>query len=293
MKKILSLMLAATMIIGTMAGCSSNNGETEETPAPTQAATEKPTETPAAPETLSGKLALGGSTSVEHVIQAMIEAFMAENTDVTITYAPTGSSTGIQGATEGTLDIGLSSRALKDEEKAVLTETIFALDGIAIIVNKENTIADLDIETLAKIAKGEITNWKDVGGADGEIVMIGRDAASGTRDGFETIVGVKEECVYAEEQASTGAVLASVQANKNAIGYISLSAVDDSIKALTIDGVEPTEATVKDGSYKIQRPFVFAVPTDSDNELVNAFIEWAISSDRAEMVKNAGAVPLD
>jgi len=288
MKRKISLALIAIMSLAILTGCTGTGSQATATPA----ASAPPASTSVVPETLTGKLALGGSTSVEKVIQSMMEAYMAENKGVTITYAPTGSSTGVQGAIDGTLDIGLSSRGLKDEEKATLSETVFALDGIAIIVNNDNTVSDLDLDTLAKIAAGEIKNWKDIGGADMEIVVIGRDAASGTRDGFESIVGVKEKCVYAEEQASTGAVLASVQTNKGAIGYISLSAVDEAVKALTIDGVEASEQTVKDGSYLIQRPFVFAIKTDSDNPLVEAFAKWAVSSATTEMVKNAGAVPV-
>ncbi len=269
MKRIMGIVLICIMIFGLLAGCS-------------EAESQK----------IAGKLALGGSTSVEKVIQSMMESYMAKNKDVTITYAPTGSSTGIQGAAENTLDIGLSSRGLKDEEKSTLKEIIFALDGIAVIINSENTVTDLDLAALALIAKGEIKNWSEVGGTDTEIVVIGRDAASGTRDGFESIVDVKDECVYAEEQASSGAVIASVQSNKGAIGYVSLSSVDEKVKALTIEGVEPSEATVKDGSYKIQRPFVFAVKNDSDNALADDFIKWSVSSATIEIVRNAGAVPV-
>ncbi|MEG2930579.1 MAG: phosphate ABC transporter substrate-binding protein [Ruthenibacterium sp.] len=286
MKKQIAIVLALTLCLGTLAGCGAASSTTPQNTAPASSAA-----APAAPA-LSGKLSLGGSTSVEKVVQAMMEAYMAENPGVTITYAPTGSGTGIQGASDGTLDIGLSSRSLKDEEKAKFTETTFALDGIAVIVNNENAVADLDLETLAKIYKGEITNWKEVGGKDGEIVPIGRDAASGTRDGFESIVNVKEECVYAEEQASTGAVIASVQSNAGAIGYVSLSAVGDTVKALTIDGIVPSEESVKDGSYKIQRPFVFAVQSAKASDAAKAFLDWAVSANTTELVKNAGAVPV-
>ncbi len=286
MKKVSAIILAIAMCIAALSGCgaasSSSAQKTEASSSPAQAGT-----------ALAGTLTLGGSTSVEKVIQAMMEAYMAENTGVTITYAPTGSSTGIQGATDKSLDIGLSSRALKDEEKSAgLTETTFALDGIAVIVNAENTLEDVDLETLGKIFKGEITNWKELGGADSEIVVIGRDAASGTRDGFETIVGVKEECAYAEEQASTGAVIASVQSNAGAIGYISLASVKSDVNVLKVDGVVPTEDTVKDGSYSIQRPFVFAVKTGAESELAKNFIEWAVSSKTTDIVANAGAVPI-
>ncbi|NCC06820.1 MAG: phosphate ABC transporter substrate-binding protein [Clostridia bacterium] len=287
MKKVSAIVLALTMCIAALTGCGAASSS-----ASASTSTQTATLSQAA-ETLSGTLTLGGSTSVEKVVQAMMEAYMAENQGVTITYAPTGSSTGIQGATDGSLDIGLSSRGLKDDEKSAgLTETTFALDGIAVIVNPENTLADINLETLAKIFKGEITNWNEIGGTDSEIVVIGRDAASGTRDGFESIVGVKEECVYAEEQASTGAVTASVQSNAGAIGYISLASVNSNVKVLTVDGVEPTEATVKDGTYAIQRPFVFATKTGAESDLAKAFIDWAVSSKTTDIVANAGAVPV-
>ncbi len=238
------------------------------------------------------KIATGGSTSVESVVQTFIEVYMEENEGVTITYSPTGSSTGVAGAEDGSLDIGLSSRGLKDEEKTNLTETVFALDSIAIIVNPANTVADLSLDTLAQIYKGEITNWSEVGGNDAEIVVIGRDSASGTRDGFESVVGVKDECAYDEEQASGGGVLASVQATEGAIGYTSLSAVSDNVNVLTIDGVTPTEDTVKDGTYKIQRPFVFATKTDGISEGAQKFMDWALSAEAAELVRSAGAIPV-
>ncbi len=240
-----------------------------------------------------GTISTGGSTSVEAVIQSMMEVYMEESSGVSITYAPTGSSTGVQGATEGTLDIGLSSRGLKDEEKAVLTETVFALDGIAIIVNSANTVADLDMATLASIYKGEITNWSEVGGSDSEIVVIGRDSASGTRDGFESIVDVEDMCAYDEEQASGGGVKASVQSIEGAIGYVSISSVSEEVNVVSIDGVAPSEEAVKDGSYQIQRPFVFATLTGEENETVAAFMEWALSEATTELIRDAGAVPLN
>ncbi len=239
-----------------------------------------------------GTIATGGSTSVEAVIQSMMEVYMEENAGTTITYAPTGSSTGVQGASDGTLDIGLSSRGLKDEEKATLTETVFALDGIAIIVNSANAVADLDMATLASIYKGEITNWSEVGGSDSEIVVIGRDSASGTRDGFESIVDVEDVCAYDEEQASGGGVKASVQSIEGAIGYVSISSVSEEVNVVNIDGVAPTEEAVKDGSYKIQRPFVFATVTGEENAAAQAFIDWALSEATIDLVRDAGAVPI-
>lgn len=244
--------------------------------------------------TLSGAIATGGSTSVEKVIGALSESFMELNPDVDITYDPTGSGAGITGAADGTLDLGLSSRDLKEEETAQgLTATTFALDGIAIVVNSENPVSDLSIDQIKGLADGTITNWKDVGGNDAPVVLIGREAGSGTRDGFESIVGVKDACKYEQELTSTGAVIAGVAANPNAFGYASLSAVDDTVKAVTVDGVEATEATVQDGTYKIQRPFIFVTKDGAEQtEQTKAFMEYATSKDVSDLIAEAGAVPL-
>ena len=231
---------------------------------------------------------------MEKVIGALSEAFMEANPGVDVTYDPTGSSAGVTGAADGTLDIGLSSRALKEEEISKgLKETTFALDGIAIVVNTENTVADLSLEQIAGLATGEITNWSEVGGPDAPVVLIGREAGSGTRDGFESIVGVEDKCAYEQELTSTGAVLAGVAANPNAFGYVSLASVDDNVKMVTVDGVAASEETVKDGSYKIQRPFVFA--TKEGEELsaqAQAFYDFALSEEAAELIAAAGAVPM-
>ena len=221
--------------------------------------------------TLSGNVATGGSTSMKNVIAALTEGFAEVEPGVTVSYDPTGSGAGITGATDKTLDIGLSSRALKDDEKSAVDGTTVALDGIAIVVNKDSKVADLTVEQLKKMFTGEITNWKDVGGDDGEIVLVGREAGSGTRDGFESIVDVKDSCKYAQELTATGAVISAVEANPLAIGYASLSAVGDTVAMVTVEGVECSEDTVKDGSYKIQRPFVFVTNksvTLSDNNLL-------------------------
>lgn len=287
MKKAIALLCALVVCLGALAGCGSAAST-----AVSAAATPVSSTTEAQDAAPAGTLTLGGSTSVEKVIQAMMEAYMAEYPEVSITYAPTGSSTGIQGAADGSLDIGLSSRGLKEEEKSGLTETTFALDGIAVVVNTENTVEDMSMETLAKIYTGEITNWSEVGGSDAAIVVVGRDAASGTRDGFESIVGVKDACVYAEEQASTGAVLASVQSNAGAIGYVSLASVSSDVKVLPVDGVAPSEESVKDGSYTLQRPFVFVTKDGEESELAANFLTWAVSSATTELVSNAGAVPV-
>ena len=243
---------------------------------------------------VSGQVATDGSTSMEKVIGALGESFMSANSGVTFTYNPTGSGSGIKAVQEGRCDIGLSSRALKDEETASgLVGTTVALDGIAIIVNPENPVSDLSVEQIASIYTGEITNWKDVGGNDAEIVLIGREAGSGTRDGFESIVDVKDACKYDQELTSTGAVIAGVAANPNAFGYASLSAVDDTVKAVTVEGVAASEATVQDGTYKIQRPFVFVTKDGAElSEAAQAFIDFATSDAASELIVNAGAVPV-
>ena len=287
------MLLSLTLCAGLFAGCS-NSGSGTPSAEPTQApASVEPAQTSSEPAKLSGNVATDGSTSMEKIIGYLGEAFMEMNPDVNFTYNPTGSGTGIQAAIDGTCDIGLSSRALKDEEKASLTETIVALDGIAIIVNPANPVSDLSVEQIAQIYTGEITNWKDVGGDDLEISLIGREAGSGTRDGFETITGTKEACKYNQELTSTGDVITTVAGNPNAIGYASLSAVKDSVKALTVGGVAPYEETVLDGTYTIQRPFVLATRTgEALSEAAQAFFDFATSADANEIIAAAGAVPV-
>lgn len=282
MKKLISAALAASFACAAFAGCGSSAASSSTAPA---------SAAPAATE-LSGKVTTGGSTSMEKVIGALQEAFMEQNGGVDVTYDPTGSGAGITGAQEGSLDIGLSSRALKDGETGV-SATVIALDGIGIIVNNANTVEDLTTDQIAAIATGEVTNWKEVGGPDAEIVMIGREAGSGTRDGFESILKVSDKCKYAQELTATGAVIAAVQANENAIGYASLAALDDSVKALKVNGIACTEETVKDGSYTVQRPFVFVTKDGAQQTpAVKAFIDFATSADAASLISNAGAVPV-
>ena len=266
MKKIMTMVLALVLALGVMSACSADK--------------------------LNGSVATDGSTSMEKVIGVLGESFMEMNPDVSFTYNPTGSGSGIAAVSEKRCDIGLSSRALKDEEKNNgLTETVLAYDGIAIIVNPENAISDLSVEDIARIYTGEITNWKDLGGADAEIVVIGREAGSGTRDGFESITGTSEKCVYRQELTSTGDVITTVSQNPDAIGYASLSAVKDTVKALTVGGVAPTEDTVKDGSYVVQRPFVLVTRTDEKlSEAAQAFFDYATSADAVELIAKAGAV---
>lgn len=293
MKKLISAALAASFACVAFAGCGSSAASSSAAPASAAPASSAPAATaaPAATE-LSGKVTTGGSTSMEKVIGALQESFMEQNSGVDVTYDPTGSGAGITGAQEGSLDIGLSSRALKDGETGV-SATVIALDGIGIIVNNANTVEDLTTDQIAAIATGEVTNWKEVGGPDAEIVMIGREAGSGTRDGFESILKVSDKCKYAQELTATGAVIAAVQANENAIGYASLAALDDSVKALKVNGIACTEETVKDGSYTVQRPFVFVTKDGAQQTpAVKAFIDFATSADAASLISNAGAVPV-
>ena len=243
---------------------------------------------------LSGNVAAGGSTSMKNVIAALTEGFAEVEPGVTVSYDPTGSGAGITGATDKTLDIGLSSRALKDDEKADVDGTTIALDGIAIIVNNASKVEDLTVDQLKQMFTGEITNWSEVGGDDGEIVLIGREAGSGTRDGFESIVDVKDSCKYAQELTATGAVISAVEANPLAIGYASLSAVGDTVKMVTVGGVECSEETVKDGSYEVQRPFVFVTNKSvALSEQAQAFFDFATSADAADLIRTAGAVPVN
>lgn len=282
MKKFLTLALTAVMALSLLTACGSKNDNSADTN----------TDGSNTETTLSGTVSTDGSTSMEKVINSLGESFMAMNKDVKFTYNPTGSGSGIQAVSEGRCDIGLSSRALKDDEKASgLVETVVALDGIAIVVNPENPVSDLDIDTIAKIYTGEITNWKDVGGNDAEIVLIGREAGSGTRDGFESITDTKDACQYRQELTSTGDVINTVSQNPDAIGYASLSAVGESVKALTVGGVEATEATVKDGSYVVQRPFVLVTKEDTKlSPAAQAFFDYALSADAASIIAAAGAV---
>ena len=274
MKKIITVLCTVVMVLSLFAGCgqkANDNGTTT-----------------------GGTVATDGSTSMEKVIGALGESFMEANKGTTFTYNPTGSGSGIQAVSEGRCDIGLSSRALKDDEKdSGLKETTLALDGIAIIVNPQNPVQDLTLEQIAKIYTGEITNWKDVGGSDAEIVRIGREAGSGTRDGFESITDTKDACQYRQELTSTGDVITTVSQNPNAIGYASLAAIKDSVKALTVNGVAPTEATVKDGTYLVQRPFVLVTKEGAAlSETAQKFFDFATSADAASIISAAGAVPV-
>ncbi len=264
MKKIISLIAVGLILLCTLTACGGNKNA----------------------------VSTDGSTSMNKVIGALSEAFEAD-TGITVTYNATGSGAGIQAVQEGRCDIGLASRNLKNEEKAIgLEETILAYDGIAIIVNPGNPVKDLNLETIAKIYTGEIKNWKEVGGNDAEIVLIGREAGSGTRDGFESITDTKDKCNYRQELTSTGDVITTVASNPNAIGYASLASVKDTVKALNVDGVKPSEATIKDGSYVVQRPFVLVTKTDVTlSESAQAFFNFITSEAAHEIIIEAGVVP--
>ena len=282
MKRMISAILCLALALS-LAACG-------QTAAPTETVATKPA---AAAEYLSGTVSTDGSTSMEKVIGALGEAFMEANSGVTFTYNPTGSGSGIQAVQEGRCDIGLSSRALKDAEKAAgLTETILAYDGIAVIVNPENTVEDLTLEQIAAIYTGEITNWSELGGDNAEIVLIGREAGSGTRGGFEEIVGIEDLCQYRQELSSTGDVITTVAQNPGAIGYASLASVKDTVKAVKVDGVAPSEATVKDGTYAIQRPFVLATKADAKfSDAAQAFFDYMTSDKANDIIIAAGVVP--
>ena len=288
MKKTLALLLTLALSMAALTGC----GSKTDAPAADSTDSTTGTETPAA---LSGSVSTNGSTSMEKVIGILSEQFMADNSGVSVTYDPTGSGAGIEAASNGSADIGLSSRALKDEEIAGgLTGTTVALDGIAVIVNAGSKVEDLSVEQIAQIFTGEITDWSEVGGEAGTISCIGRESGSGTRDGFESITNTKDACKLDQELTSTGGVIEAVAGNPNAIGYASLSAVEgkDTIKALTVGGVACTEETVLDGSYAIQRPFVLVTRTgEALSPAAQAFFDFATSSAANDLIKSAGAVP--
>lgn len=289
MKKTLALILTLALSLAVLTGC----GSKTETPADTNTDSNAQTEAPAA---LSGSVSTNGSTSMEKVIGALSEQFMADNSGVTVTYDPTGSGAGIEAASNGSADIGLASRALKDEEKANgLTGTTLALDGIAVIVNADSAVEDLTVDQIYDIFTGAASDWSAVGGNAGEIACIGREAGSGTRDGFESITGTKDACKLAQELTSTGAVIEAVKNNPNAIGYASLSSVEGQtgIKAVTVEGVACSEATVLDGSYVIQRPFVLVTKDGAAlSDAAQAWFDFATSSAANELIKAAGAVPV-
>ncbi len=242
---------------------------------------------------VSGSVSTDGSTSMEKVIGYLSEAYMEENANTKVTYNPTGSGAGIQAVSEGRCDIGLSSRDLTDEEAQTLNATVVAIDGIAVIINPANPISDLSIEQIASIYTGEVKNWSEIGGNDAPIVCIGREAASGTRDGFESITGTEDKCVYSQELTSTGDVVQTVSSNPNAIGYASLASVKDTVKAVSVEGVTPTTDTIQNGSYKLQRDFVLVTKKDTKlSGAAQAFFDFATSAQADELIENAGAIPV-
>ena len=291
MKKILALTCAAAMTLGLMA-C---GGSAEETAATETTATEAPAQEEAKAD-LSGSVSMAGSTSMEKLANAVTESFMAKYPGVTVTAEFTGSSAGIEAVTAGSVDIGNSSRALKDEEKAAgVVENIVAIDGIAVVVDPANKVADLTKDQLIGIYKGEIKNWSELGGEDAPIVVVGREAGSGTRGAFEELLELKDACVYASELDSTGAVIAKVAATPGAIGYVSLDAIDDSVVAVSLEGVEATAENIKAGSYFLSRPFVMATKGEisEQSEAVQALFEYLASEEGKEVIAGVGLINVD
>ena len=288
MKKLFSLALAAAMALSMLTGCggnSSNGNDANGSDAQGSQASQT--------KQLSGVVNTNGSTSMEKVMQVLIEAYKEQQPNVTVNYTGSGSGAGVTSAIDGTADLGLASRALKSEEEEKGAQAnIVALDGVAIVVNPDNAVDDLTADQIAQIFKGEITNWKDLGGADEEIAVYGREAGSGTRGAFEELVGVEDACKYLNEYSSTGDVIGNVASNPSAIGYASLSAVGDNVKAVKVNGVECSEATVQDGTYEIQRPFVMITKDGTQlSDAAQAFLDFAMSADAASLIAQAGAVP--
>ena len=288
MKKLFSLALAAAMALSMLTGCGGNSSNANDANG-SDAQGSQASQT----EQLSGVVNTNGSTSMEKVMQVLIEAFQEQQPNVTVNYTGSGSGAGVTSAIDGTADLGLASRALKSEEEEKGAQAnIVALDGVAIVVNPDNAVDDLTVDQIAQIFKGEITNWKDLGGADEEIAVYGREAGSGTRGAFEELVGVEDACKYLNEYSSTGDVIGNVASNPSAIGYASLSAVGDNVKAVKVNGVECSEATVQDGTYEIQRPFVMITKDGTQlSDAAQAFLDFAMSADAASLIAQAGAVP--
>lgn len=281
MKKSITIAAALMLMAGALTGCGVTGGSSTG-----KSAEGGKTES-------SRTVATDGSTSMEKVIGFLSEAYMEEHGDIKVTYNPTGSSSGIQAVAEGRCDIGLASRDLKKDEAANLQGTVVAIDGIGIIVNPDNPVTDLTIEQIGKIYTGEITNWKEIGGGDTPIVCIGREAASGTRDGFEEVTGTKDKCKYSQELTSTGDVVQTVSGNPNAIGYASVASANDTIKMVSVEGVKPTTETIQDGEYKVQRNFVLVTKKDiALSKAAQGFFDFAISSQADSLITEAGAVPV-
>lgn len=279
MKKLITIVAVIALIAGVLTGCGAKNTESNDTGS-------KNTDS-------SQVVATDGSTSMEKVIGFLSEAYMEEHSDIKVTYNPTGSSSGIQAVAEGRCDIGLASRDLKEEETADLQGTVVAIDGIGIVVNPDNPVTDLTIEQIGKIYTGKITNWKEVGGSDAPIVCIGREAASGTRDGFEEVTDTKDQCQYSQELTSTGDVVQTVSGNPNAIGYASVASANDTVKMVSVEGVTPTTETIQSGEYKVQRNFVLVTKKDTAlSKTAQEFFDCATSSQADSLIAEAGAVPV-
>lgn len=296
MKKTIAIAAAITLMAGALAGCgaggsSDGNGSGSAAGNDTGSTTGSTTESTDTDS--SQTVAMDGSTSMEKVVGFLSEAYMEEHGNIKVTYNPTGSSSGIQAASEGRCDIGLASRDLKEEEAENLEGTVVAIDGIAVIVHPDNPVSDLTVEQIGEIYTGEVTNWKEVGGEDAPIVCIGREAASGTRDGFEEVTGTKDECTYSQELTSTGDVVQTVSGNPNAIGYASAASVNDSVKAVSVEEVMPTTETIQSGEYKIQRNFVLVTKKDTPlSEAAQDFFDFATSPQADSLITEAGAVPV-
>ncbi len=274
MKKLMMIAAAAVIAAGTLAGCGGKDAESGSADN-------------------SQVVATDGSTSMEKVIGFLSEAYMEEHGDIKVTYNPTGSSSGIQAAAEGRCDIGLASRDLKEEERLDLQETVVAIDGIGIIVNPDNPVTDLTLEQIGQIYTGEIKNWKEVGGSDAPVVLIGREAASGTRDGFEEVTDTKDKCQYSQELTSTGDVVQTVSGNPNAIGYASVASVNETVKLISVEGTAPTTETIQNGEYKVQRNFVLVTKKDASlSKAAQDFFDFATSPEADSIITEAGAVPI-
>ena len=301
MKKFLALLMAATLMMAVLAGCGgtnnggSNSGSTTNNTTTNDTANSGAEDSTGDTAALSGTVNTDGSTSMKDVMGVLTETYKEIQPDVTINYSGTGSGAGIEAVMAGNVDIGLSSRALKpEEEEQGAVGHVVALDGVAIVVNPANGVEDLSVEQIAQIFTGEITNWSELGGNDEEIAVYGREAGSGTRSAFEEIVGVEDACKYTNEYSSTGDVIGNVAQNPNAIGYASLSAVDDTVTAVAVNDVVPTEETVADGSFAIQRPFVIVTVEGTElSPAAQAFFDYAMSADVADIITAAGVVPVN
>lgn len=297
-KKLIAAICTAALMTAALTGCGSNGTATDTTADTTQteAADASATDTTAAEDKaadLSGTISLAGSTSMEKLCEAMSESFMEKYPGITVTVEYTGSGAGLESLASGSVDIGDASRSLKDEEKAAgSVENIVAIDGIAVIEDKDNGVTNVSAEDLAKIYKGEVKNWSELGGKDEAIVVIGREAGSGTRDAFEELLDIADSCAYAQELDSTGAVLAKVASTPGAIGYVSLDVVDDTVTAVSIDGTEPTEEQILAGNYLLSRPFVMATKGEisEQNDLVKTWFDYIASEDGKNVIKQVGLI---